>query len=56
MRKDKENTRPCGATLFTKEGKEGRVLTPALFRKEGAARRRRVFFFTGKFLYGGPVR
>jgi len=37
-----QNTRLCGATLFTKEGKEP-PLTPALFSKEGADRSRRVF-------------
>jgi hypothetical protein len=42
---DLKNTRLCGATLFTKEGKGWNELTPALFFKEGARRNGRVFLF-----------
>ena len=38
-----QNTRLCGATLFTKEGEDEGVLTPALFGKRVPQSRRRVF-------------
>ena len=40
----RRNTRPCGATLFCERGL-GLVLSLPSFAKEGAVRRRRVFFF-----------
>ena len=49
-----QNTRLCGATLFAKEGRGKNPFVLALFRKEGAARRRRVFFALRPFADATP--